>query len=68
MNQEAIDVHIREIAYHLVEGLSENEIIEMYSFSGVNMADISLLLAAGKILYNDRKNAKPVKGSFKRVI
>ncbi len=67
MNEEIIDSNILIITDGLSKGIPEEEIIEAYTDANFNMADIVLLLTAAKLLLNDRKNAKPIKGSFKRI-
>jgi len=67
MDPELIDSNIQVIASGLDRGIPEKEIIEAYITAGFNMADITLLLAAAKIIHHDRKTAVPVKGVFKRV-
>ncbi len=68
MNEEVIDSNILIIADGLARDIPENEIIEAYIAVGFNMADVTLLLAAAKLLLSDRKNAQPVRGSFRRVM
>jgi hypothetical protein len=67
MNEEVIENNIRIIADGLDRDLPENEIIEAYVTVGFTMADVTLLLAAAKLLLSDRKNAQPVRGTFRRV-
>lgn len=67
MNPEIIEGNILIIADGLARDVSENEIIEAYVAAGFEMADVTLLLAAAKLLHSDRKNAQPVRGTFRRV-
>ena len=66
MNEGSIENNIRIIADGLEREISEDEIIEAYINAKFNMADITLLLAAAKLLISDRKNAQPTKGVFRR--
>jgi len=65
--EEIINSNILVTADALAINVPQEEIIEAYIATGFNMADITLLLAAAKLLYNDRKNAPPIKASFKRI-
>lgn len=67
MREDIIDSNIQVIADGLSRNIPESEIIEAYIKVGFEMSDVTLLLAAGKLLYNDRKSAPPVKGMFRRV-
>lgn len=67
MNPEVIESNIMIIADGLARDVPENEIIEAYITAGFNMADVTLLLAAAKLLHGDRKNAQPVRALFRRV-
>jgi len=67
MNEEIIEGNIRIIADGLGRDIPENEIIEAYVTAGFEMADVTLLLAAAKLLLGDRKNAQPIRGTFRRV-
>lgn len=67
MNPEIIESNIRIIADGLARDIPENEIIEAYVTAKFDMADVTLLLAAAKLLLSDRKNAQPVRGTFRRV-
>ena len=46
--------------------LTDTQIIEAYIEAGFEMSDITLLLAAAKLLANDRKEAQLTKGVFRR--
>lgn len=67
MDQEIIDSNILIIADGLGRDIPESDIIEAYKAAGFEMSDITLLLAAARIIYDARKNAVPVKAVFKRV-
>ena len=68
MNEELIDANILVIAEGMGRGISESDIIEAYIKAGFEMSDITLLLAAAKIIYEDRKNAPPPQAPvFRRV-
>lgn len=67
MIEEIIESNIRVIADGLERDLPENEIIEAYIAVGFEMADITLLLAAAKLLVSDRKSAQPARSIFRRV-
>lgn len=67
MMEEIIESNIRVIADGLERDLPENEIIEAYIAVGFEMADITLLLAAAKLLVGDRKSAQPTRSIFRRV-
>lgn len=67
MNEEVIEGNIQIIADGLARDVSEAEIIEAYINAGFDMGDITLLLAAAKILLSDRKNAQPTRAVFRRV-
>lgn len=62
-----IDFQIVLIADALELNMNEKDIIQTYINNGFSMDEIYLLLTAGKILYNDRKTAIPVKKVFRRV-
>jgi hypothetical protein len=68
MNEELIESNIQVIADGLARDIPESEIIEAYIAAKFEMSDITLLLAAAKLLLHDRKTAPPVKGVFKRAI
>jgi hypothetical protein len=65
---DVADSNILLIADGISKGISEKEIIEAYIIVGFGMADITLLLAAAKLLCTDRKNVQPTKKLFKRVV
>lgn len=67
MIQDDIEKHILLISNSLLYNKSEQEIIKIYIEEGYLLEEIFLLINAGKILYNDRKNAKLIKPTFKRV-
>jgi len=67
MNEGVIEGNIRIIADGLDRDLPENEIIEAYIAVGFDMADVTLLLAAARLLLGDRKSAQAVRGTFRRV-
>ena len=68
MNHDSIDEHIALVARMLELNMTDNLIIDAYIERGFIMADITLLLAAGKIIYEARKSAPPPQTMFRRVI
>lgn len=46
--------------------LTDTQIIQAYIDAGFEMADITLLLAGGKLLASDRKNGRLTSGVFRR--
>ena len=65
MITDDIDRHILLIANYLAY-IGEEEIAAIYVKAGFELDEISLLLIAARIIYNDRKNATPVNPLFKR--
>ena len=64
MNPDTIDQHILLIADALTQKVSQSHIIQTYIDSNFTMSDISLLLAAATIIYNDRINGTPPEYAF----
>jgi len=64
MNQDTIDHHILIIANALNNNIAINDIISCYISNNFSMADISLLLAAAKIIHGDRINGTPPEYAF----
>jgi hypothetical protein len=67
MNSDLIEPNIDCIARALENKFSEDEIIEIYTQAGFAQEDIFLLLAAAKIIYNDRMFVPKIKPVFRRV-
>jgi len=64
---DSIDGHIMLIANALCSGMKEEDIIAAYEKNGFPGDEISLILAAGKLICQDRKDASPLKPIFRRV-
>lgn len=67
MDEAVIDDNIVLIAKNLANGVSEQDIIDVFKEAKYQDDDIFLLLSAGKILCQDRKNTPPKQGVFRRV-
>jgi hypothetical protein len=66
MHESVIESNIQIMASALSNN-AEKEIVDVYVAAGFEQEEIFLLLAAAKILYEDRKVVVKPKGVFKRV-
>lgn len=66
MDIEVIDDNILLIVKNLQLGVSDKDIIDVYTEAGFGQDDIFLLLTAAKILYQARVSAPPAKAVFRR--
>lgn len=68
INVDDIDKHILLVAEALFYGMTREQLVETYTNEGYEPGEVLLLMAAGQIICQDRKNAVPTKKPFRRVL